>query len=122
MPATFADLVEALAARKPHVSQQLHDFVGLVRCEPPELVVRLLKPLSGDFIKAVADALREVTGTRWQVSASDQACEPSLLEQEKAGVERLRQEILEAPLVQAAFEAFPEAELVGYSIEEQRSA
>jgi len=122
MPATFADLVETLAARKPHVSQQLHDFVGLVRCEPPELVVRLLKPLPGDFIKAVADALREVTGTRWQVSASDQACEPSLLEHEKAGAERLRQEILDAPLVQAAFEAFPEAELVAYSIDEQRSA
>jgi DNA polymerase-3 subunit gamma/tau len=122
LPATFAELVEAVGAKKPHVSQQLHDFVGLVRYEPPELALRLLKPLSGDFVKAVADALREVTGTRWQVSASDEAGEPSLLDREKAAAERLRREVLDAPIVQAAFEAFPEAELAGYRIDEQRSA
>ncbi len=121
-PASFRELVELVGQRKAHVSQQLHDFVGLVRYAPPELDLRLLKPLPGDFVKAVADALKEVTGTRWQVRASDEAAQPSLLEQEKAGAERLRQEVLDAPLVQAAFEAFPEAELAGYRIDDQRSA
>ena len=46
MPASFAELVELLATgNKPHIAQQLHDFVGLVRYEPPELVVSPLKPL-----------------------------------------------------------------------------
>jgi DNA polymerase III subunit gamma/tau len=121
-PASYEQLVELLAGRKAHLSQQLHDFVGLVRYEPPELVVRLLKPLSGDFLKAVSDALREATGTRWQVRASDADAEPSLLDQQKAAAETLRQEVLDAPIVQAAFEAFPEAELAGYRIDEQRSA
>jgi DNA polymerase-3 subunit gamma/tau len=122
MPASFRELVDRVGQKKAHISQQLHDFVGLVRYDPPEMVVRLLKPLPGDFIKSVSEALREATGTRWQVRASDEEAEASLLDQEKAGADRLRQEVLDAPIVQAAFEAFPEAELAGYRIDEQRSA
>jgi len=122
LPASFAELVERLGGKKPHLSQQLHDFVGLVRFAPPELVVRPQKPLSGTFAREVAEALRELTGTAWQVRASDEPAAPSLLDQEKNEAEALRQEVLEAPLVKAAFEAFPDAELAGYRIDEQRSA
>ena len=41
------------AGSKAHISQQLHDFVGLVRYAPPELVMRPTKPLSGDFAREV---------------------------------------------------------------------
>ena len=123
LPASFDDLVSRLDREgKALVSQQLHDFVGLVRYAPPELVVRPLKPLPGDFIRNVADALKAMTGTPWQVRTAEDEAEPSLLDQEKAGAERLRQEVLDAPIVQAAFEAFPEAELAGFTIDEQRSA
>ena len=67
-------------------------------------------------------ALKALTGTAWQVRASDEPAAPSLLDQEKAAAERLRQEVLEAPLVKAAFEAFPEAELAGFRLDEPRSA
>ncbi|HEV2816775.1 MAG TPA: DNA polymerase III subunit gamma/tau [Allosphingosinicella sp.] len=123
LPASFAELVEKLGGKKAHISQQLHDFVGLVRYAPPELVFRPTKPLSGNFAREVADALRELTGTAWQVRASDEEAAPSLLDQDRDAAERLRQEVLEAPLVKAAFEAFPEAELLpGYRLDEQRSA
>jgi DNA polymerase-3 subunit gamma/tau len=122
LPASFAALVERLGAVKPHLSQQLHDFTGLVRYAPPELVVRPLKPLPGDFIRTLADALKEMTGTPWQVCTAEEEAAPSLLDQEKADAERLRQEVLDAPIVQAAFEAFPDAELAGFTIDEQRSA
>jgi DNA polymerase-3 subunit gamma/tau len=122
LPATFAALVERLGAVKPHLSQQLHDFTGLVRYAPGELVVRPLKPLAGDFSRALADALKELTGTPWQVRTAEEEAEPSLLDQEKAGTERLRQDVLDAPIVKAAFEAFPDAELAGFTIDEQRSA
>ncbi|MEA3004363.1 MAG: polymerase subunit gamma/tau, partial [Sphingomonadales bacterium] len=122
-PADFRALVERLAAGgKPHLAQQLHDYCGLVRYAPPELVVRPAKPLSGDFTRDLAAALKGMTGTQWQVRASDEAAEPSLLDQEKAAAEALRQSVLEAPLVQAALEAFPGAELAGFSTDEQRSA
>jgi DNA polymerase III subunit gamma/tau len=117
-PASFAALVELLSANgKPHLAQQLHDYVGLVRYEPPQLVVRPTKPI-GDLTRDLAAALKALTGTAWTVQASDQPAEPTLLEQEKAAAEELRRTVLDSPVVKAAFEAFPEAELAGYSIEE----
>jgi len=123
-PPDFRTLVERLeSGGKAHLAQQLHDFVGLVRYAPPELVVRPLKPFAGDFARDLAAALKSLSGAPWQVTA-DPAAEgaaPSLLERDKAEAERLRQEVLDSPMVQAAFEAFPEAELAGYTID-KRSA
>jgi DNA polymerase-3 subunit gamma/tau len=123
LPASFAALVELLGGKgKAHIAQQLHDYVGLVAYAPPELVLRPLKPLPGDFIRNVAEALKAATGTAWRVRTADEEAQPSLLDQQKADADRLRQEVLDAPIVRAAFEAFPEAELAGYRTDEQRSA
>ena len=124
LPATFPALIQALHDDgKAHLAQQLHDFVGLVSYAPPELVIRPAKPLAADFLRDLGVALKATTGTAWQVRASDEAAAPSLLDQEKAAAERLRQEVLDAPLVKAAFEAFPEAELAGFRLDEEaRSA
>jgi DNA polymerase-3 subunit gamma/tau len=121
-PPNFAALISAIeSGGKPHLAQQLHDFVGLVRYQPPELVIRPTKPLSGDLARDVAAALKSITGTLWQVQTADGPAEPTLLEQEKMEAEKLRQAVLETPVVKAAFEAFPDAELVHYT-NEQRSA
>jgi DNA polymerase-3 subunit gamma/tau len=122
-PETFAALVQLLADKgKPHLAQQLHDYCGLVRYAPPELVVRPAKPLSSDFTRDLAGVLKALTGTSWSILASNEEAEPTLLDQEKSEAERLRQSVLDAPLVRAAFEAFPGAELAGYSLDDQRSA
>jgi DNA polymerase-3 subunit gamma/tau len=121
-PASFAGLIELLAANgKPHLAQQLHDYVGLVRYAPPELVIRPAKPLSGDLTRDLAAALKGLTGGTWDVKASNEAAQPSLLDQEKAAADQLRQSVLETPIVKAAFDAFPDAELVNHT-SEQRSA
>jgi DNA polymerase-3 subunit gamma/tau len=122
-PATYAALVDLLASNgKPHLAQQLHDYVGLVRYAPPELVIRPVKPLSGDLPRDLGAALKSLTGATWQIVSSDQPSEPTLLEQEQNQAEQLRQSVLETPIVKAALEAFPDAELVNHSINEQRSA
>ena len=122
-PADFPALVKALeAGGKAHLAQQLHDYVGLVRYDPPELVIRPSKAGADALLRDLGTALKALTGTAWQVSASDDEAAPSLLDQEKAEAERLRQDVLETPLVKAAFEAFPEAELAGFRLDEQRSA
>ena len=122
-PDGFPALVEQLAnSGKAHLAQQLHDYAGLVRYAPPELVVRPAKPLSGDFARDLAAALKSLTGSVWQVSVSDEEAAPTLLEQEKAEEQRLRQSVLDSPLVKAAFEAFPDAELADFTVDEQRSA
>jgi DNA polymerase-3 subunit gamma/tau len=122
-PATFAGLVALLdSSGKSLIAQQLHDFAGLVRYAPPELVFRPAKPLPGDFVRDLGTALKAATGTPWQVAMSDEPAEPTLLEQEKAAADKARDEVLASPLVAAAFEAFPEAELAGFTLNDQRSA
>jgi DNA polymerase-3 subunit gamma/tau len=122
-PDNFRALVDYLAttARQPHLAQQLHDYCGLVRYAPPELTVRPAKPLSGDFVRDMGAALKAMTGEAWQIRVADEPAEPTLLEQEKMAAETLRQSVLDSPMVKAAFEAFPSAELAGYTFE-QRSA
>ena len=122
-PDTFAALVDFLSANgKPHIAQQLHDYAGVVRYAPPELVIKPAKPLAGDFVRDLAAALKSVTGDLWQVSASDGPAEPTLLDQEKAQAEELRQSVLASPVVKAAFDAFPDAELTHFDLNDQRSA
>jgi DNA polymerase-3 subunit gamma/tau len=122
-PPTFAGLVEILASSgKPHLAQMLHDFVGVVRYQPPELVFRPTKPLSGDLVRDVSAALKALTGDTWRVQAADGPSEPTLLEQEKMAAEKVREAVLGTSVVRAAFDAFPDAELIHYSTDEQRSA
>jgi DNA polymerase III subunit gamma/tau len=123
MPATFADLIHALEGDgEAHVAQQLHDFVGLVRYAPPELVIRPTKSLPGDFVRDLAAALKALTGTPWQVRASDGEAQPTLLDRELELKRQEEGEVRRSPIVSAALEAFPEAELAGYTVDEQRSA
>jgi DNA polymerase-3 subunit gamma/tau len=123
LPDTFRALVDLVATGgKPHLAQQLHDYCGIARYAPPELVLRPSKPLSGDFIRDLGAALKILTGATWAVSIGEGEAEPSLLEQERSAAERERQDVLASPLVTAAFEAFPGAELAGYTLDDQRSA
>jgi DNA polymerase-3 subunit gamma/tau len=116
LPADFPALIQFLEARGKHqLALQLHDQVGLVRYAPPELAVKPKRPLGPDWTRDLAAILKSVTGTAWQVSLSDEAGEPSLLDQEKIAEERVRADVLADPNVQAVTDAFPGAELESYS-------
>jgi DNA polymerase III subunit gamma/tau len=122
-PDSFPALVELLGrSGKPLLAQQLHDFVGLQRYAPPELAVKPLKPMGSEFFRDLAAALKTLTAMAWTVGTDDRDAQPSLLDQERAAEAAARQAILDTPLVKAAFEAFPDAELIDYSAAEQRSA
>ena len=117
LPADFRSLIARLEeAGKHQFAVQLHDQLGLVRYAPPELVLKPSRPLGGDWPRDLAAALKAATGTNWQVSLSDEAGEPSLLDQEKMAEERVRAEVLADPNVRAAMEAFPDAELESYTV------
>jgi DNA polymerase-3 subunit gamma/tau len=116
LPADFPALVRFLESRGKHqLAVQMHDQVGLVRYAPPELVLKPTRPLGGDWPRDVAATLKSLTGSVWQVSLSDEAGEPSLLDQEKMAEERVRADVLADPNVRAVMKAFPEAELESYS-------
>jgi DNA polymerase-3 subunit gamma/tau len=116
LPTDFQGLVIAVERGGKHLlAQQLHDQVSLVRYEPPELVLKPVRPLGTDWSRDVATALKSVTGATWQVSLSHEAGEPSLLDQEKIAEERVRADVLTDPSVRAVMDAFPGAELETYS-------
>jgi len=96
------------------LAQQLHDQVGLVRYAPPELALKPMRPLGGDWPRELAAQLKALTGTSWQVSLSDEAGEPSLLDQEKIAEERVRADVLADPTVRAVIDAFPDAALESF--------
>jgi DNA polymerase-3 subunit gamma/tau len=109
------------------LAHQLSEEFRLVDYAPPSLALqaapavkdmRRLEETLGKLRKWLKDHHKE----SWTVRLSEAAAQPSLREQELAAEDRLRREVLDAPIVQAAFEAFPDAELAGYTIDEQRSA
>jgi DNA polymerase-3 subunit gamma/tau len=115
-PATFAALIDLLEQGHAHLAQQLHDFAGLVSYAPPELALKLTRPLP-TFARDLAAALKAATGNVWRVRIAEDGEEaaPTLLEQEQAARANLEQEVLASPMVKAALEAFPDAELAGYT-------
>jgi DNA polymerase-3 subunit gamma/tau len=115
LPPDFPSLVKAVADAGKHLlAQQLHDQVGVVRYAAPELVLRPMRPLGVDWSRDLALALKSATGTIWQVSLSDDAGEPSLLDQEKIAEQRVRAEVLADPNVRSVIDAFPGAELESF--------
>jgi DNA polymerase-3 subunit gamma/tau len=117
LPPDFPALIQAVESGGKHqLAVQLHDQVGLVRYEAPEMVVKPLRPLGSDWPREVAAALKGITGATWTVSIVDEGAQPSLLEQEKMAEEQVRAEVLQDPAVQAAMDAFPDAELESFSL------
>jgi DNA polymerase-3 subunit gamma/tau len=123
LPADFRALVDLVATGgKPHLAQQLHDYCGVARYAAPSLALKPSKPLSGEFLRDLGAALKALTGATWEITIAEGEAEPSLLEQERMAGERERQAVLDSPMVRAAFETFPGAELAGYTLDDQRSA
>ena len=115
-PQSFEALVAALEKSGKHmIGEQLRREFGLVRFEPPLLVVRPLKPQSDPQYQArLLQAIRETMGAEWRLEINQDGAAPSLVEQEEAREVEARQAILATPLVRAALETFPGAELISY--------
>jgi DNA polymerase-3 subunit gamma/tau len=116
LPADFAGLVVMLEGAGEHaLAARLTHSASVVRYAAPELVLSSARPLSPELTKELAEALRRVTDRTWRVAVEDAPGAPTLREQAKAAEETERRAVLDSPLVKAAFEAFPEAELVEWT-------
>jgi DNA polymerase-3 subunit gamma/tau len=93
---------------------------------PPAIRLQAARAVDAQGIDKTLNELRAFLKSAfqqgWDVSLEEGPALPSLREQELAAKEEEKQEVLDAPIVRAAFEAFPEAELTGYSLAKQRSA
>jgi DNA polymerase III subunit gamma/tau len=124
LPADFSGLLRALGAHG-HVMLEstLHDVLRVVEYAPPLLAYQLAGPVMPGFESQLRDALMQVTGQRWDLEARTGDAPPTLLEAERAQEEAARREILESPLVKAALDAFPDAQILPpEDVEQKRSA
>ena len=112
MPAEFAGLVALLEDKGHHaVAAQLTNGARVVRYAPPAIVLSGSRPMSADTLRDAADAMKRATEQNWKLSIEDAPGAPTLREAARAAEDATRQVILTHPLIQAAREAFPEAEL-----------
>jgi DNA polymerase-3 subunit gamma/tau len=117
-PATAAlpetlDAIMALLAdnRELGLAEKLRRSARVVRCAPQELVLSSSKPVPADLVPDLNEALRRITARPWRVLVEDAPGDLTPHEAELQREEMARQAILDTPLVKAAFEAFPDAEL-----------
>jgi DNA polymerase-3 subunit gamma/tau len=94
------------------VAQTMRDWIRPIELTPGKLVYELAPGLGDDPGPELRDALLNATGERWQVVVGKGDALPTLRERADAAKAAEDQRIRNAPLVKAAFEAFPGAELV----------
>ena len=113
MPQDFPALLSLLTQHNLlNLEGTLRDVMRVVEFAPPKVIYQLAGAVAQNFIPDLRDALQKITGTRWDITEGEGEAAPSLLEIERAEAEAGRKAILNSPLVKAAFDAFPDAELL----------
>jgi DNA polymerase-3 subunit gamma/tau len=127
-PPSFEAVTELIETQgKAILAHQLREHYRLVEYGPPSLLlqqtanVREIRDVEA-FLRTLRDATDSIFGQKWRVALSDAPAQPTLREQEQAAEAELKRKVLDSPLVRAALDAFPEAELTGFTLDEQRSA
>ncbi len=113
MPKDFEALVRLLWEKnRGIVADEIEHFVRPVRFEPPELDFQPVRPMDRESIDRMKQAIDEVTGGRWRLSIVQGEAGPSLAERKERAEADARAAILDNPVLKAAGEAFPGAELL----------
>ena len=97
---------------KLRVAQLMRDWMRVIELVQGRLVYSLAPGLSEDPGPEVRDALLQLSGERWEVERGAGEGTPTLREQAEALKAEADAKLREAPLVKAAFAAFPQAELI----------
>ena len=116
-----AESIHELLKGNPIIALKFYDHARVVKLSGTELEIAASDKLSSEFFASLTAILKEKTGERWTVSAVQNEGAPSFRERELAAEDAVKAAILDSPLVKAAREAFPQAELVSYSAPEPRS-
>jgi DNA polymerase-3 subunit gamma/tau len=116
LPRDVSELAELLAREKRlHLAEQVRHFVRPIRLEGTNLEISATRPLPAEFTKELAAELKAVTGKMWRVTIGQEAGGPTINETKAAEQEAEKQAVLGSPVVAAAFDAFPDAQLEGWT-------
>ncbi|MDT8280475.1 MAG: DNA polymerase III subunit gamma/tau [Erythrobacter sp.] len=96
-----------------HVAEVMRSRVRVIELAPERVMFEQADNFPDDPAPEIRDALFKVTGKRWLVERGSGTAQPSLRETIEAEARAADERVRSDPLVKAAFEAFPEAELLG---------
>ncbi|WP_017666162.1 DNA polymerase III subunit gamma/tau [Porphyrobacter sp. AAP82] len=108
--AVLVDEVDATGQLR--IAQMMRDRVRVIELGPARLVYQQADNFPDDPAPEIREALLKLTGKRWQIERGTGPAQPSLREAAEAAAAAEDSRIRSDPLVKAAFEAFPDAELL----------
>jgi len=109
----WAALVDVIdAAGHLRVAQIMRDRVRVIELGPDRLVYQPADNFPEDPAPDMREALFKVTGRRWQIERGNGEAQPSLREAAEAKARARDERIRCDPLVKAALDAFPDAEIL----------
>ena len=111
---SWAALVDQVdASGQLRVAQIMRDRLRVIVIDAERIVYEPADKFPDDPAPDIREALFKVTGKRWMIERGTGAAQPSLREAAEAEAAAEDVRIRSDPLVKAAFEAFPDAELIG---------
>jgi len=112
LPSSIHEIAELLEnSAEQALASRLAFHASVVRLSGSELVLSALRPLPADFVAELGATLKRLTDRVWRITTEQLAGDPTIREQLEAGAEAIKQQVLATPVVRAAFEAFPDAEI-----------
>lgn len=93
------------------LAEQLRVAARVVRYAAPEIVLSSLKPMPATLPRDLADVMRRLTGQVWRVTVEELTGAPSVREAEADARAAALGAVRRAPIVAAALEIFPDAEI-----------
>jgi DNA polymerase-3 subunit gamma/tau len=109
----WAELCETVdRAGMLRVAGAMRDWIRVIDLAPGQLTFAPAPGFSDDPSPELRDALLKATGQRWLVERGSGEGTPTLREQTEAAKAAEAERIRKTPLVEAAFAAFPDAEIV----------
>ncbi|MDE2620227.1 MAG: DNA polymerase III subunit gamma/tau [Sphingomonadales bacterium] len=111
-PVDWGALVAQVEQHSPMVGASLRLGVRVIALSPGALRYTLVPGLAPLTDGEIRKALEMATGGSWHVERGSEEGSPSLEEQREAAEREARAEVRRSPLVEAAFAAFPQAQIV----------
>lgn len=109
----WEDLIETVdRSGQLRIAQVMRDWVRIISLAPGELTYSVAPGYPGDIGPELRDALLRATGERWTVQRGEGEGAQTLREQAEAQKAAENEALRRHPLVEAAFAAFPQAEII----------
>lgn len=112
LPQDFQGVINIIGGLSPVLESILIADMRIVSFSAPVIIYQSARPIAASDLKKITDGLKDATGVVWTFQEGQGEAKPSISEQAQLDREAATQAILETPLVKAAFEAFPDAELL----------